>query len=249
LRWFGDSKGLGFSGLGAKGENVLLRLTLDTVEWKTYPLPPKTWTRIEWNADGSKYVYARQGFGGDDPAIVERDVQSDRERIVFRGTAKSDELYRGLRFSPDRRSLAIIGNTVDQGIVVLEIETGQTRTVYNRTVGENVPSDLVQGNPTWSPDGRALLVRRTGDAKSDNQAALLRLIPVDGGEVRPLPLGAELTRLLSPGPGAARPTMGNVVWSPDGRHLAFAITASRLDTWVIESPQALAGTLAAGSPK
>ena len=244
LRWFGDSSGLGFS---STTERNLLHLTLATGEWKTYPIPVKTWTRIEWNADGTKYFYARQGVGGDEPAIVERDVQSNRERIVFEGDAKSVSSYRGLRFSPDRRSLAIVRNTADQGIVILDIESGQTRVVYNRTVGENVPSDLVQGLPTWSPNGRSLLARRTGDSTTGNQAGVLRLIPVDGGEVRPLPLGAELTRLLSPGPGAPRPTIGNVVWSPDGHHLAFPLAASRNETWVIENPLTLAARLDPGS--
>jgi serine/threonine protein kinase/Tol biopolymer transport system component len=246
LRWFGDSSGLGFSGMG---DRVLLRLTLATGEWKTYPLPVKTWTRIEWNADGSRYFYARQGFGGDDPAIVERDLQSDRERIVFRGNAKSEESYRGLRFSPDRRSLAIKGNIDSQGIVILDLETGQTRVVYDKAAGETLTSDSL-AVPTWSPGGAALLVDRTENQRTDKQATDFRLIPVDGGEVRRIPLGAELTRLLSPpGRGAQRPTMHRIAWSPDGRRLAFVLSASGLETWVIENPLALAGTLDGGSHK
>jgi serine/threonine protein kinase/Tol biopolymer transport system component len=244
LRWFGDSSGLGFPTMG---DHLLLRLTLATGEWKTYPLTVKTFTRIEWNVNGSRYLYTRQGLGGDDPAIVERDLQTDSERIVFRGTPKSEELYRGLRFSPDRRSLAITGNTTDDGIVILDLETGQTRKVYNRATGEKAPADLVQAVPTWSPDGRVLLARRTGDPTTTDNAGVLRIIPVDGSELRPLALGDEFTRLLSPGPNATRPMIGNVAWSPEGRSLAFALMASRTQTWVIENPLTFADTLAAVS--
>ncbi len=248
VRWFGDSSGLGFSGFDGRGERTLFRLTLATGEWKTHPLSVKTWTAIEWNADGSRYFYARQGFGGDDPAIVERDLESDRERIVFRGNARSDDTYRGLRFSPDRRSLAIKGNFDNEGIVVLDIETGQTRVVYDKAAGETLTSDS-RAVPTWSPNGRALLVDRTENQGTDKQATDLRLIPVDGGEVRRIPLGAELTRLLSPGRGAQRPTLRDIVWSPDGGRLAFVLTAKRNETWVLENPLALAGAADTGARK
>jgi Tol biopolymer transport system component len=248
LRWFGDNSGLGFSGLDSKGAGVLLRLTLATGEWKTYPLPVKTWTRIDWNADGSRYFYARQAFGSDDPAIVERDLQSDRERIVFRRNPKNADSFRGLRFSPDRRSLAIKGTSGSLGIAVLDVETGQTRLVYDKAVGETQTSNS-SAVPTWSPNGRALLVARTDNPGTDKQATDLRLIPVDGGEVRRIPLGAELTRLLSPGRGAQRPTVRDIVWSPDGGSLAFVLSASRLETWVIENPLALASAADAGSRK
>jgi Tol biopolymer transport system component len=229
------------------GDRVLLRLTLATGEWNTYPLPVKTWTRIEWNTDGSRYFYARQGFGGDDPAIVERDLQSDRERVVFRGNGGSNESYRGLRLSPDRRSLAIKGIVDSQGIVILDLETGQTRVVYDKAAGETLTSDS-PAVPTWSPRETALLVDRTENQRTDRQATDLRLIPVDGGEVRRIPLGAELTRLLSPpGRRAQRPNLHHIDWSPDGGRLAFVLSDSGLETWVIENPLTLAGTLAARS--
>jgi hypothetical protein len=41
--------------------------------------------------------------------------------------------------------------------------------------------------------------------------------------------------------------IGNVAWSPEGRSLAFALMASRTQTWVIENPLTFADTLAAVS--
>jgi Tol biopolymer transport system component len=243
LRWFGNSAGLGFSGLDAKGEGVLFRLTLPAGEWKTFPLQVKTWTRIEWNADGSRYFYARQNFGADEPAIVEHDLQTGGERIVYKGTA-TREAFRSLLFSPDRRSLAFkFTNGVRQGVVVVDIETGHARAVLDEPTGTNVETSITLGEPTWSPDGRAVLITRT-----DKQGQDLRLIPVAGGEVRRIPLGAELTRLSTSVSARLRPPLGNLAWSPNGAVLAFGLSSSQIDAWLLENPLAALGA-ATGAQK
>jgi len=235
LRWFGNSAGLGFSGLDAKGEGVLFRLSLPAGEWKTFPLRVRTWTRIEWNADGSRYYYARQGLGGDEPAIVERDLQSGGERIVYKGTV-TREVFRSLLFSPDRRSLVFKSTTgARQGVVVVDIKTGQARVVLDETVGTNVGTSIVLGEPTWSSDGRAVLITRT-----EKQVTDLHLIPVAGGEIQRIPLGTELTRLSASVSGRLRPPLGNVVWSPDGAKLAFGLSSSQIDASLLENPVAVA---------
>jgi Tol biopolymer transport system component len=199
-------------------------------------------TRIEWNRDGTRIFYTRSDFGPDDPAIVERDLRSDRERTVFRGSRF--DMYRGLRFSPDRRSLAFRGTGDQQGIVILDPETGTSRVIHDKAAGDTyvyTAADSV-AVPTWSPDGRALLVHRTENPRTDTQATVLRLVPVDGGEVRQIALGAELTRLLSSAPGAQRPAIRDLAWSPDGHRLAFVLSAETTETLVMENALALAGT-------
>jgi Tol biopolymer transport system component len=248
LRWFGNSAGLGFSGRDAKGAAVLFRLTLPTGEWKTFPLQGKlaiaTWTRIEWNADGSRYYYARRGFEGVDPAIVEHDLESGRERIVYKGTAPN-EIFWSLLFSPDRRSLAFKFTTgARQGIGVVDIETGQARVVLDEATGTNFETSVILGEPTWSPDGRAVLVTRW----TDKQGQDLRLIPVAGGEVQRIPLGAELTRLSTSVSAQVRPSLVNVAWSPDGAVLAFGLFSSQIEDLLLENPVAVAAT-ASGAQK
>ena len=243
LRWFGDSTGFGFSGLDARGEGVLFRLTLATGEWKTFPLPIKPWTRIEWNATGTRYYYVRQRIGNDALAIVEHDMESGGERIVYK-SATTVETFRGLRFGPDRRSLAFKSSSTREGLVVVDVETGQARVLVDEAIGTSVETSITLGTPTWSPDGRALLINRT-----EKQATDLRLIPVDGGEVRRIPLGAELTRLLSTGRGALFSAMREIAWSPDGSRLAFILSASQIDTWVIENPLVVAGATGGSARK
>jgi Tol biopolymer transport system component len=248
LRWFGDSRGLGFAGRDARGEPTVFRLTLTTGEWTTFAAPElrSDNNRIEWNADGSRYFHTRQDVSGAGPAIVERDLQSDRERIVFRGDPKQPGQFNSLRFSPDRRMLAINlflppNDTTQQRIVVLDIETGQTPAVYNSDVGEGPPLDTV----TWAPAGRALLVR----VRTSKGILELRRIPIDGGEARRVPLGPEFNRLLlaRPSQGAPAPSLEHVTWSPDGSRLAFVLRASRFESFVIENP--LAGGASASARK
>jgi Tol biopolymer transport system component len=255
LRWFGNSAGLGFSGLDSNGEGVLFRLTLPTLtlpagEWKTFPLQGKlaiasstTWTRIEWNADGSRYYYARRGSEGVDPTIVEHDLQSGDERIVYKGTGPM-VIFWSLHFGPDRRSLMFKSSSgMRQGVGMVDIKTGEARVVLDEATGTNFETWIGLGTPTWSPDGRAVLITRTQKQVTD-----LRLIPVAGGEVRRIPLGAELTRLSTSVSAGLAPALGNIVWSPDGAVLAFVLAATQNETWLLENPLAVLNA-AAGAQK
>jgi serine/threonine protein kinase/Tol biopolymer transport system component len=244
LRWFGNSAGLGFSGQDANGDGVLFRLTLPDGEWKTFPLQGKlahasstTWTRIEWNADGSRYYYARRGSLGVDPAIFERDLQSGGERIVYKGTGMMG-IFWSLHFGPDRRSLMFkSSNGTRHGVGMVDIETGEARVVLDEATGMNLETRIGLGTPTWSPDGRSVLITRTQKQVTD-----LHLIPVAGGEVRRIPLGAELTRLSTSVSAEMASPLGNIAWSPDGGVLAFVLPSSQFEAWLLENPLA---TLAA----
>jgi serine/threonine protein kinase len=244
LRWFGDSRGLGITGHDARGQRMLFRLTIATGEWQTFPLrasPSQIWNGMyfDWNTDGSRYCYAWQDDFLADLMIVERDLPSDRERTVYRGKPQDPmDRYSGLRFGPDRRSLSFRSRG---GIRVLDIESGQARVLHDEVAGESGAADRQPGMPAWSNNGRALLVQRTDNRETDGRDIELRLIPTDGGPVRRILFAAELTRLLSPRSGAPRPTIQSVAWSPDGSRLAFAVRASRIESFVIEDPLAIAG--------
>jgi Tol biopolymer transport system component len=193
---------------------------------------------FDWNTDGSRYLYAWQDdWAPSELTIIERELQSDRERIVYRGKSESvEDRFRGLRFSPDRRSLSFRGIA---GIHLLDVEASRVRVVHDELPGEPRVAGAPAEGPAWSSNGRALLVQRR-EGETDRRGIELRLIPTDGGEVRRIPFGSELTRLLSSRAGAPRPSLQDVVWSPDGTRLAFAVRTSRVESFVIENPLALA---------
>ena len=63
-------------------------------------------------------------------------------------------------------------------------------------------------SPQWSPDGKTLAFTRAPEKDGKPQPAQIYLLPMEGGEARPL---TDLPK------GASRP-----VWSPDGRSIAFS---------------------------
>ncbi|HEX5109057.1 MAG TPA: protein kinase [Vicinamibacterales bacterium] len=246
LRWFGDSRGLGITGHDARGQRTLFRLTIASGEWQTFPLrasPAMQWNGMyfDWNTDGTRYFYAWQDdWAPSELTIIERELQSDSERIVYRGKSEARmDRFRGLRFSPDRRSLSFRGIG---GIHLLDVEATQVQVVHDEVPGEARLTGAPPEGPTWSPNGRALLAPRIENRETDRRDTELRLIPADGAAVRRIPFPSGLTRLLTSRPGAPRPSIQSVVWSPDGGRLAFALRTSQVESFMIEDPLSLTGT-------
>jgi Tol biopolymer transport system component len=234
LRWFGDSSGLGFSGVDSQRRQTVFQLSLASGQWKTLSSPVKTWTRIEWDQTGSRYYYARQGWGssGEVPAIVERDLQTDQDRVVMVKRAPPNSLsFRGLRVSPNRRSLAFtleIDATLQ--LIVADIQSGEARTILEEKTGASPETSVTFGVPAWSPDGRSILItRKVGQAWPE-----LRVVSVADGAVRSLALDKLFAGRSAVGSGDVSPSFGNAVWSPDGARLAFVLSSFRIEDWIME---------------
>ena len=244
LRWFGDGSGLGFSATDAQGQPTIFQLSLSTGQWKTFPSPLKTWTRIEWNADGTRYFYTRPPATGTTPGVIERDLKTNHERVVFE-EVKESWVFRALRFGPDRRSLAFTGSSVDGGqtrlrLLMVDTETGQARVLVDEKSGMTMDTSVNLGGPGWLPGGRAIVIPRSAGGKWPE----LRVVPLDGSRTTTLPLDASFAGGTA-GANNLGPSIRDVVCSPDGTRLAFVLTASRLDTWVVEN--ALAGVASASA--
>jgi Tol biopolymer transport system component len=195
---------------------------------------------FEMNTDGSKYLYAWQDkIAPSELTIVERDLQTERERTVYqKKPVGPDDRFRGLRFSPDRRSLSFRGS---DGIYVLDLDSSRVRIVHDEVPGEPALKGAPPEGPTWSASGRSLLAPRIENRETDRRDTEFRLIPTDGGAVRKVPFASGLVRLLSSKPGSPRPSIQSVVWSPDGSRLALTLRASRVVSFMIDDPPALAG--------
>ena len=90
--------------------------------------------------------------------FIVRDLLSDRERIVFQGNPAA---WTGLLASGSVPIGACLRSGEHRrGIMVLDIDTGQARVVHDTAPDTSLSTDSL-AVPTWSPNGRALLVNRT----------------------------------------------------------------------------------------
>jgi Tol biopolymer transport system component len=235
LRWFGDGRGLGFSGYDTRGTASIFRLVLETGEWDITPLPlrssssyPLTW--IEWNRDGSDFYFGRFSLAGQnegDIGIFEHAVKGDTERLVYRTPPST--LLRTLQFSPDRKWLAFKSLTTTDGknalperILVVDVRTGEARALFT------APNDVAFLNIlSWTPSGDLLVHQPAGTAGSASEVLLLS---VSGGPPRPFAVPS-----IAPGE-----TQSDVIakWSSDGKTMVLGRRSQGGDTFVLENPMA-----------
>ena len=231
LRWFGDGRGLGFSGHDSRNAPAVFRLTLDTGEWDTIPLVADQWrTSIEWNRDGSAFYFARTGFAN--PGIFERAINANTERAVYRSEAPLINLTR-LEFSPDRKWLAFqqwTGGTdqkVTKRIPILDVATGEIRIVVDAVRAQSDPPapDLVG----WAHTGE-LVIDQRGVRGATAGTVLMTLT----GQVS---RSIAVPTFAQNGPAVTQPGL-IAKWSPDGRTLVLGRVSRGGETFVIENPLA-----------
>jgi Tol biopolymer transport system component len=228
LRWFGDGTGLGFSGIDTQGLRAIFLLSLASGQWKTMPSPVSSATRIELDHTGRRVYFVR-----DDVHVVERDLETNQDRVV--ASAPAPSLIRGLRLSPDRRSIAFtVRPDVDPNtplrLVVADVQSGQMRTLLEEPSPRGPETSVVYGVPAWAPDGRALILTRTTGTRWPQ----LRVVPVDGSAGQTIVIDNAFAR-TSRGPSAFGPVFGDVVWSADGSRLVFGLSANNAVDSVIEA--------------
>jgi dipeptidyl aminopeptidase/acylaminoacyl peptidase len=132
--------------------------------------------------------------------------QNMNEKIEKHPVQKEDlfklKFLQGAKLSPDASHVVYVLSHVDvekeeeyAALWLMDLSSGETRQL---TAGTKTDSD-----PDWSPDGKKIAFRSTRDGTPQ-----IYVIPVDGGEARPL---TSLKRAIGGGPK----------WSPDGRYIAF----------------------------
>ncbi len=183
-----------------------------------------------WSPDGTRLVYASSRAGGTDLWLHDVATGAERRLTTDGGSAPA--------WSPDGREIAYLGGGRGGGLRVLDVATGQARTVRS---GLNGP-----GRPTWSPDGRSVVVAalwrystrfregvnralriptsrpiseqgdgEPGDAAGHGGAGVVETV------LSSVPQEGERWRDFSEhGSVSSRGTDGPV-WSPDGRSVAF----------------------------
>ena len=208
LRWLPDSSGLGFSNMDDNKTWVAFRLDLKTGGWKTWPLPD-TWPHSEWSGSNT-YVYCKYGQYGEESSIVERQLDTGTERVIYRSgkPGSGQVVFRGLKFARDQRWLGFQERRGDDDskIVVVDVQSGNSR-VFS--------SDFL-GGPTWSPDGNFVLA--LSSPAWDKNFNAINVFSLQDGKLSRYPIADLFPKNAS---------VFHPDWSADGKELAFRVSYTR----------------------
>lgn len=162
-------------------------------------------TDASWSPDGTKLLFSADRAGNGNMDIYVRDLKSGEDRQL----TTSPEAEMGGAFSPDGRWVAFTSNVAfKQGeTYFVAAEGGTPRKLLDRTFGP--------GFPTWSPDGRTIIVSTLKPYSGRYREGMnyMMALPLDGSAPRMIvPVEhAPIGKRSGDGP----------VWSPDGMHIAY----------------------------
>jgi Tol biopolymer transport system component len=232
LRWFGNGKGLGFTGYDADRNQVVFRLTLDSGEWNTYSVPVKAWTRVAWNEAGSEFYFSRQSFAEPNGGIFALSVDGGEERRMY--ALEQPGSLQSLEVSPDGAWLAFRQFTLASGetgtidVMALNLSSGEVKTVAGLTTSLT-PDAATLDLAGWVDDG--LLIQQQPARES---VAQRYVAPLDGGERRSLNVDIQ-----APGGASELDRAAPLArWSPDKTSMVFVRTSSTGGAFVVENPLA-----------
>jgi Tol biopolymer transport system component len=215
LSWAPDGRSFAVFGTDLKGRDGVFRIDASTGELAAILVPPPerlSYEGFSWSPDGKRLYFHSQAGG-----IYERELSSGNQREVTRGSLGPISL------SPDGRWIATYrsdASTKTHAVVLIPVEGGEPRELLR--VSE--PQWINNTAMPWTPDGRAVLVRKMlidGGAQSE-----LWLVPIADAPPRKLDFDAKRV------PPYAQ---GKIRLHTDGRRLAYDSGESQQEVWVLEN--------------
>ena len=182
----------------------------------------------EWSRDGKAVFYTLNNETDNICQIILRDLETGIEEVLYHASGE-ETLNFGISLSPDGDWLALINFNVfgvysitrrgKRALKIMPAAGGEPRDLYVFTDNwNNRPIPIV-----WTADGKYILFLREKPEKDDPKWELCR-ISADGGE--PERLGLEMTRF----------EFNSLSVHPDGQHIAFSTSTTRLgEIWVMEN--------------
>lgn len=218
LRWTPDGRGIVASGFERANRWALVRVDVQTGQ--TTSLMPLAIhegmvPRFDVSPDGKTIFHVETSLT--DPnanAVTAHDIESGHETTLLR--------QKGLYYvsvSPDGRRLAVTSSRTDdriQQVLILPVSGGDPRAIASID-GEEANGRV---EPVWTPDGRYVLFAKGQRGRATRNVQVWR-VPAEGGQPERLEL-----------------TVDQLWWlrlHPDGRHVAFGASQTKLEVWVMEN--------------
>jgi len=224
LNWLPDGSGLTLAlgrAASEEGPATLYRLDLASGKWTSFSLPGFF---FDYARDGRSLLYGVESHTAD-PGIVERDLGTGEEKYIFRLETSGNDAVQGLRFSKDFGRLVFWTWTFSKAngdlhvIRTFDVGSGAIRTVYS--------GPEAAYSPSWSPDGRSLLVYCCDESGWQKDVAL---IPAEGGPLQRLHIDMNW-----PSGSGLYGRFTSLDWSPDGTQIALSVWSSIAKDYILKN--------------
>jgi len=187
--------------VGWMGGTIVVRSLASGAEREITPRLAQWGLLVRWSPDGRSFlVFGRDTKGH--AGIFTVSAETGEATLVVRHDPPGHVQFPA--WSSDGESVFYMRTTPEASnrLHARNLKTGADRELFSRSTN----------NAALSPDGRSMVVR-LGD--QEEQAGVLAIVPVGGGEAK------ELLRVMPPN---ALPPWGGLAWTPDGKHILFTQT-------------------------
>jgi Tol biopolymer transport system component len=227
LSWSPDGRSFAVYGSDLKGRAGVFRI--DARSGDVAPIIYQShienlsYEGFSWSPDGTRmYYHGQRG------SIYEVDMASGSERVLIAAPSMDPTPIDGrlgpISVSPDGRWIASSRSEAAgkaMVVVLLPMNGGSPRDLLRI----NAPDWVNNTSMPWTPDGRAILVRKMTDPKGVTSE--LWLVPIDGSAPKKLDFDAN---------HVAAYAQGRISLHPDGGRLAYvAGTKSNIEVWVLDN--------------
>ncbi len=216
--WSPDGRSLLMSGSDTTGHQGIFRIDVGTASVTPILLsePGTSAISSDWSPDGKAVFFWRYLGSAKSISIVERDLETGREKELYRAAFPSYIV--GLTLSPDGRQLAFrldaTDNNAPEALMVIPTSGGEPR----KLLGLREPEYFSFGSITWTPDSHYIVFAKT---QVSLQKTGLWRIPAEGGAPEKLELAMD--------------SVSGLRFHPDGQRIAFTAGLNKSEVWVMEN--------------
>lgn len=218
--WSPDGRSLLLQGRDMKGRGGIFRMDVGTAAVATVLLSePGTEAYVpQWSPDGKAIFFRRSIDAAKSSYLVVRDIETGREKELYRVELPSLIGYYPVEISPDGRHLAFRlyqSPNLPELLMVISTSGGEARKLLE------VPDPEFIYGLAWTPDSRYLAFSKVQGPLPQKSKSELWRIPAEGGVPEKLGLNMDF--------------LHGIHFHPDGQRIAFTAGLPKSEVWVMEN--------------